>query len=301
MDRSNVENALAQLLENFQRCGITRFGSLPAGELPAEILDAVAQLTATTASPKSPSATPNVARRSPAVSELAATTPEAAAVSATQSTGATSGLRANDRILSHGLGTEPWSLPVLSLEQRQRRFDELSGQVRNCRLCSAIVSYRQQTVFGAGPLNPRVCFMGEAPGADEDRSGQPFVGKAGQLLSKIITAMQLSRDEVYILNALKCRPPQNRTPMNEEIEHCRHFVESQLDTLRPEFIVCLGAVAVRAILRSELPIGRLRGQFYQYRGARVVVTYHPSYLLRNESAKKHVWEDMKMLMAELGS
>lgn len=301
MDRSNVENALAQVLENFQRCGITRFGSLPAGEVPAEILVAVSQLTATTATPKPASASPNVARRSAAVSEIAATTPEATAVPATQATGATTGLRASDRLPSNGLGAEPWSLPVLSLEQRQTRFDELSGQVRNCRLCSAIVSYRQQTVFGAGPLNPRVCFMGEAPGADEDRTGQPFVGKAGQLLTKIITAMQLSRDEVYILNALKCRPPQNRTPMNEEIDHCRHFVESQLDTLRPEFIVCLGAVAVRCILRSELPIGRLRGQFYQYRGARVVVTYHPSYLLRNESAKKHVWEDMKMLMAELGS
>ncbi|MEZ6149097.1 MAG: uracil-DNA glycosylase [Pirellulaceae bacterium] len=301
MDRSNVENALVQVLENFQRCGITRFGSLPAGEVPAETLAAVSQLTTTTANPKPASASPNVARRSAAISELAATTPEATAVSATQATGATTGLRASDRLPSNGLGAEPWSLPVLSLEQRQTRFDELSGQVRNCRLCSAIVSYRQQTVFGAGPLNPRVCFMGEAPGADEDRTGLPFVGKAGQLLTKIITAMQLSRDEVYILNALKCRPPQNRTPMNEEIDHCRHFVESQLDTLRPEFIVCLGAVAVRCILRSELPIGRLRGQFYQYRGARVVVTYHPSYLLRNESAKKHVWEDMKMLMAELGS
>ena len=301
MDRSNLENALAQVLENFQRCGITRFGSHPAGELPAEMLAAVAQLTTTAATPEASSDSPKLARRSAVGSQPATNISQAAAMSAARPTAATAGLPASDLIPSNGLGNEPWSLPVLPLEQRQIRFDELSGQVRDCRLCPAIVSYRQQTVFGAGPLNPRVCFMGEAPGADEDRTGQPFVGKAGQLLTKIITAMQLSRDEVYILNALKCRPPQNRTPMNEEIVHCRHFVESQLDTLCPEFIVCLGAVAVRSILRSELPIGRLRGRFYQYRGARVVVTYHPSYLLRNESAKKHVWEDMKMLMAELSS
>lgn len=312
MDRSNVENALAQVLENFQRCGILRFGALPAEELPAEMLVSVAHLTAVlpipetsatspnmprrpvvgpqpTAAPPQGDASPTVARRSTVGSEPVTTTPE------------TTSQRASEPVPSIGLAKEPWSLPVLSLDERQSQLEGLAGQVRDCRLCSAIVSYRQQTVFGAGPLNPRVCFMGEAPGADEDRTGQPFVGKAGQLLTKIITAMQLRRDEVYILNALKCRPPQNRTPMNEEIEHCRHFVESQLDILRPEFIVCLGAVAVRSILRSEAPIGRLRGQFYQYRGARVVVTYHPSYLLRNESAKKHVWEDMKMLMAELSS
>ena len=290
MDRSNVENALTQVLENFQRCGIKRFGALPAGELPAEMLAAVAHLTAAPLKV----APPNVARRSTVGSQPTTATPDSSAVLnvARRPT-------VGSELDIDQLATEQWSLPVLSLEQRQVQLDVLSGQVRDCRQCSAIVSYRQQTVFGAGPLNPRVCFMGEAPGADEDRTGQPFVGKAGQLLTKIIEAMQLNRDEVYILNALKCRPPQNRTPMNEEIEHCRHFVETQLDTLRPDFIVCLGAVAVRSILRSELPIGRLRGRFHQYRGARVVVTYHPSYLLRNESAKKHVWEDMKMLMAEL--
>jgi DNA polymerase len=142
--------------------------------------------------------------------------------------------------------------------------------------------------------------MGEAPGADEDRVGKPFVGRAGQLLTKIISAMRLERSDVYILNALKCRPPQNRTPVPDEIDSCRHFVETQLNILQPAFIVCLGAVAVRSLLHSNLPIGRLRGQFHAYRGARVVVTYHPSYLLRNESAKKLVWQDMQMLMREMG-
>ena len=193
-----------------------------------------------------------------------------------------------------------WTLPVLSVDQRREKLEGLDAQVRACRLCEHIVHYRRQTVFGEGPLQPKVCFMGEAPGADEDRLGRPFVGRAGQLLDRIIAAMKLRREDVYILNALKCRPPQNRTPDPQEIENCRPWVETQLEVLQPEFIVCLGAVAVRSLLRSTSPIGRMRGRFHQYKGARVVVTYHPSYLLRNESAKRFVWEDMKMLMRELG-
>lgn len=303
MDSSNLENALLQVLENFQRCGISRFGSLPAGELPAEMLAAVGELSAASATPPTPPSREVAAAETtagPVASLSPETRPARLPAAASPPDRQAHSQAAVELVASGGLAAEPWSLPVLSLEQRQANFDGLGRQVRDCRQCSAIVSYRQQTVFGAGPLNPRVCFLGEAPGADEDRTGQPFVGKAGQLLTKIIAAMKLKREDVYILNALKCRPPQNRTPLNEEIEHCRHFAESQLDVLRPEFIVCLGAVAVRSILKSESPIGRLRGRFYQYRGARVVVTYHPSYLLRNESAKKMVWDDMKMLMAELG-
>ncbi|RMF42569.1 MAG: uracil-DNA glycosylase, partial [Planctomycetota bacterium] len=193
-----------------------------------------------------------------------------------------------------------WTLPVLPLDQRQQRFDALDAEVRACRRCEEIVHFRRQTVFGEGTLQPTVCFMGEAPGADEDRLGRPFVGRAGQLLDKIIIAMKLRREEVYILNALKCRPPQNRTPDPQEIDNCRPFVETQLEVLQPKFIVCLGAVAARSLLRTTSPIGRLRGRFHPYKGARVVVTYHPSYLLRNENAKRLVWEDMKMLMRELG-
>jgi DNA polymerase len=194
----------------------------------------------------------------------------------------------------------PWSLPAMSTEERKSRLEVLNGEVQACRKCADIVCYRQQTVFGTGPLQPTVCFMGEAPGADEDRTGEPFVGRAGQLLTKIIEAMQLKREDVFILNALKCRPPQNRTPVPEEIEHCHPFVETQLEILQPKYIVCLGAVAVRSLLGLNLPVGSLRGRFHQYRQSRVVVTYHPSYLLRNESAKKLVWQDMQMLMRELG-
>lgn len=142
--------------------------------------------------------------------------------------------------------------------------------------------------------------FGEAPGADEDRIGEPFVGAAGQLLDKILVASGLKRSEVYILNALKCRPPNNRTPTETEIENCRPFFESQLEAIQPEYIVCWGAIAVRAVLGSTDSVGRLRGKFHAYRGAKVLVTYHPSYLLRTPDAKKLTWEDMKMLMMDMG-
>lgn len=193
-----------------------------------------------------------------------------------------------------------WETEELDDAARRNLFKILDQEIRACRKCNEICSFRQQTVFGIGPIRPTVCFMGEAPGADEDSQGEPFVGRAGQLLTRIIGAMQLRREDVYILNSLKCRPPGNRTPSPEEIVNCQPFVEAQLETLRPKYIVCLGAVAARSLLRMDTPVGQLRGRFFDYRGAKVIVTYHPSYLLRNESAKRLVWEDMQLLMRELG-
>jgi DNA polymerase len=142
--------------------------------------------------------------------------------------------------------------------------------------------------------------MGEAPGADEDRLGEPFVGRAGQLLTDIIEkGMGLKRSDVYILNVLKCRPPGNRTPTEEEIANCREYFERQLEVLQPEFICLLGATAVRALLQRTQGMGRLRGQWFEYGNSRVMVTYHPSYLLRNPPAKKDTWEDIQMLMREM--
>ncbi|MFO0940185.1 MAG: uracil-DNA glycosylase [Pirellulales bacterium] len=195
---------------------------------------------------------------------------------------------------------QSWQSDSLDEAARLNLFQILNQEIRACRKCSEICSFRQQTVFGVGPIRPTVCFMGEAPGADEDKQGEPFVGRAGQLLTRIIEAMQLKREEVYILNSLKCRPPGNRTPLPDEITNCFPYVETQLETLQPRYIVCLGAVAVRSLLKTDAPVGQLRGRFFSYRGARVLVTYHPSYLLRNESAKKLVWEDMQILMRELG-
>jgi DNA polymerase len=142
--------------------------------------------------------------------------------------------------------------------------------------------------------------LGEAPGQEEDAQGEPFVGAAGQLLDKIITACKLTREEVFILNTIKCRPPMNRTPSDIEVQNCWQFAHRQLEIIQPEFICCLGSVAAKSLLQTGKSISQLRGVFHQYRGSRVMVTYHPAYLLRTPSAKRHVWDDMKMLMRELG-
>jgi DNA polymerase len=155
-------------------------------------------------------------------------------------------------------------------------------------------------VFGVGNPNAELCFVGEAPGADEDAQGEPFVGAAGQLLTRIIGAMGLQRSDVYICNVLKCRPPGNRPPEPDEIANCRSFLERQLEIIQPKFICALGAHAAKTLLDSSLSIGRLRGRFHQYRGIPVLCTYHPAYLLRTPEAKKDVWEDIQVLMKEMG-
>ncbi len=203
-------------------------------------------------------------------------------------------------ITQSNLAVAKWETNVLPTPDRTNFFSELNDQVTACRKCEDIVCRRQRTVFGVGSLNARVVMFGEAPGADEDRVGEPFVGAAGQLLDKILVACGLNRSEVYILNALKCRPPNNRTPTEIEIENCRPYFESQLETLQPEYIVCWGSVAVRAVLRSTESVGRLRGKFHAFRGAKVMVTYHPAYLLRNPDAKRLTWDDMKLLIKDMG-
>ena len=187
-----------------------------------------------------------------------------------------------------------------SAEQRRERLRAICTEVAGCTKCGELVANRTQTVFGVGNPRPRLCFLGEAPGADEDRKGEPFVGRAGQLLTKIITACTLSRDDVYILNILKCRPPGNRNPTPTEAGNCRDFLDRQLDVLQPEFICCLGAVAAQNLLDTTEAIGKLRGSFHEYRGIRVVATYHPAYLLRNPAAKRQTWDDMRMLMKAMG-
>jgi uracil-DNA glycosylase len=193
-----------------------------------------------------------------------------------------------------------WESNSLDFIARQEALETLSNQVVACRKCEDIVCRRQRTVFGVGPLHAKIVMFGEAPGAEEDRVGEPFVGAAGQLLDKILIASGLSRSEVYIMNALKCRPPNNRMPTDTEIENCRPHFESQLETIQPSYIVCWGAIAVRAVLKTTDSVGRLRGKFHHFRGAKVLVTYHPAYLLRNPDAKRLTWEDMKMLMRDIG-
>ena len=185
-------------------------------------------------------------------------------------------------------------------DDRVRALAILRQQVSDCTRCAELAATRTQTVFGAGNPAARICFLGEAPGADEDASGEPFVGRAGQLLTKIIEACTLTRDEVFILNVLKCRPPGNRTPDPAEVANCRPFFARQFEVIAPEFICCLGTTAAHALLGTTEPIGRLRRRWFTYGSAQVICTYHPSYLLRNPAAKKDVWEDMKMLMERMG-
>jgi len=186
------------------------------------------------------------------------------------------------------------------LERASGILEQLAVEVAACTRCTELAGGRTQTVFGVGNPSARLCFLGEAPGADEDRQGEPFVGRAGRLLDKILAACSLRRDEVYILNVLKCRPPGNRNPTPTEAASCRPFLDQQLDILRPEFVCCLGTIAAQNLLATTETIGRLRGRFHAYGDIRVVCTYHPAYLLRNPSAKRQVWDDMKMLMHAMG-
>lgn len=165
----------------------------------------------------------------------------------------------------------------------------------DCTRCKLHALGRTQVVFGVGNPEARLMFVGEAPGGDEDIQGVPFVGRAGQLLTKIIESIGLTRDEVYIANVIKCRPPQNRNPEPDEVERCEPFLFRQIDIVRPHVIVALGKFAAQALLRTLDPISRLRGRVFDYRGSRLVPTFHPAYLLRNPASKREVWEDMKLV------
>ena len=164
----------------------------------------------------------------------------------------------------------------------------------DCSRCKLHALGRRHVVFGVGNPKADLMLVGEAPGADEDLRGEPFVGRAGQLLTKIIEAIGLRREDVYIANVIKCRPPQNRNPEQDEVDTCEPFLFRQIDAIRPSVVVALGSFAARALLRTTDPISRLRGRVFEYRGAKLIPTFHPAYLLRNPSSKREVWEDMKL-------
>ena len=189
---------------------------------------------------------------------------------------------------------------IAQMGSRESRLSALATRVSQCQRCQELASTRTQTVFGIGNPNAKVMFIGEAPGADEDETGEPFVGRAGQLLTKIIGACGWTREELYICNILRCRPPGNRPPAPEEARNCREYLDGQIAIVDPDYIVCWGTTAAQNLLGSEDTIGKLRGRFFTHGRAKVLCTYHPSYLLRNPEAKKPVWEDMKLLLAEMG-
>ncbi|QEL18096.1 uracil-DNA glycosylase [Limnoglobus roseus] len=195
----------------------------------------------------------------------------------------------------------------VGVDDTRRQLTMLADEIRGCKKCPELFATRTQTVFGVGPDRPDICFIGEAPGADEDRQGEPFVGKAGQLLNRIITAAGLKREEIYICNVLKCRPPNNRTPAVDECKNCRPYLDRQLELLQPKVILCLGNVPTKNLLNTATGITRMRGQVYKYNGVPVVCTYHPSYIMRLEGqgeaerkAKLECWEDMKLMLKQIG-
>jgi DNA polymerase len=178
-------------------------------------------------------------------------------------------------------------------------LERVSGDLGECTRCK-LHRHRNKIVFGAGNPRAELVFVGEGPGHDEDLQGLPFVGRAGQLLTQMIEAMGLSRSEVYIANVVKCRPPENRTPEKDEVSTCMPFLLRQLGAIEPKVVVCLGSVAAQTLLNTNKSISRFRGEWFDFRGARLMATYHPAYLLRNPNAKPEVWTDLKKVMAYLG-
>jgi uracil-DNA glycosylase len=183
---------------------------------------------------------------------------------------------------------------------RPAALQAIRDDIGDCTRCPLAFQGRHTIVFGDGNPDARLMFIGEGPGADEDAQGLPFVGRAGQLLNNMIAAMGLKRSDVYIANIVKCRPPQNRVPEPEEANTCTPFLFRQIDVIQPEVIVALGSTAATYLLGSKSPLARLRGRIHEARGAKLIVTYHPAYLLRDPTQKKEAWKDLQLAMAELG-
>ena len=195
---------------------------------------------------------------------------------------------------------EVTAVPVAVARSAAEALAALRDDIGDCTRCKLHAQGRRQVVFGVGHPNAELMFVGEAPGADEDVQGIPFVGRAGQLLTKMIEAMGYTRDQVYIANVIKCRPPGNRNPEPDEISTCEPFLFQQIATVQPKVIVALGAFAARTLLETDHPISRLRGRLYEYRGAQLIPTFHPSFLLRSPGYKRDAWDDLKKALTVLG-
>jgi uracil-DNA glycosylase len=191
-------------------------------------------------------------------------------------------------------------VPVILARSAAEALTAIRGDIGECTRCKLHTLGRRQIVFGTGSITAEIMFVGEAPGADEDEQGVPFVGRAGQLLTKMIGAMGLSREDVYIANVLKCRPPGNRNPEPDEIETCEPFLFRQLASIQPKVVIALGAFAARTLLKTDEPISRLRGRVFDFRGAKLIPTFHPSYLLRSPGNKREAWDDLKTALGVLG-
>ncbi|MEW4530694.1 uracil-DNA glycosylase [Maioricimonas sp. JC845] len=286
----DLRRALLQSLRSWQSAGVSHVPI--AAALPVE--------------PPAPAETPS------AVPETEPAAPDQVTASSPSAPATTTVARGVDDVAGESAApppevppTEVESMPETegrprSRAAREKALSALAERVAQCTRCQELAETRTQTVFGVGDPQAQVMFIGEAPGADEDKQGEPFVGRAGQLLNKIIEACGWKREELYICNILRCRPPGNRNPSPTEAANCREYLDGQIKTVDPDYIVCWGTVAAQNLLDTTDTIGRLRGRFMEYGKAKVLCTYHPSYLLRNPAAKKPVWEDMQLLLKEMG-
>ena len=290
-DADQVRRAVIQQLEGLRRAGVTHWKRIEPVTLPSVA-------PAVDSSPKLATPTLETGKATSLFNETAPTpvrektSPSAAPNAGVPAQPATSKVSPVSR--------PPFQALNLSRPERIAGLEILRDQVKNCTRCPELASTRTQTVFGVGNPEARILFVGEAPGADEDAQGEPFVGKSGQLLNDIIKACRLRREDIYICNVLRCRPPGNRLPAPDECANCREFLDGQIAHVNPDYIVCWGACAAQNLLSSTETIGKLRRRFFTFGNAKVICTYHPSYLMRNPSAKKDVWEDMKMLFLDMG-
>jgi uracil-DNA glycosylase family 4 len=291
-EEAAIRRAVIQRLQDFGRSGLThwkRIEPIVSSNPPVTSPQVRPAPTVMTSPPRSTGQSPErlaqtAAHESPAI-------PAATPIKAPPP------IVAAAPVLPNPVTFQPLDLPR---DERIARLNVLCDQVKACVRCQELAGTRTQTVFGVGNPEARILFVGEAPGADEDKQGEPFVGRAGQLLNDIIKACRLKREDIYICNVLRCRPPGNRLPSETEAANCREYLDGQIAIVNPQYIVCWGSTAAKNLLATESPIGKMRGKFFQYGRAKVICTYHPSYLLRNPAAKKDVWEDMKFLFLDMG-
>lgn len=284
---------VARLLEHFNRCGVTM--------LPKSVVEPIQIAAAETVGNRPPAAAPTTAPQSRTADDLAAAIGRAVPTASSSPSQAAAGQPKPTSAAPILVSLDgPYPVASLPINDRVAHLQARAEEVSQCTRCEVLCRSRKQTVFGEGNAAARVCFFGEAPGEEEDSTGRPFVGRSGVLLTKMIEACTLSRDQVYILNTVKCRPPGNRNPTPDEISNCREYFEDQLLTIQPQYIVCLGLVAVQTLLKTTQSIGKLRSRFHQYHNSKVLATYHPSYLLRYPEAKREAWADLKLLMADMG-
>jgi len=296
MDLDTLRQAVIRRLDADRRAGLTHF---PKGE--AFALSAVPADAGSGAPPLGDGEPGDAGERSDRAAtrfaegmkrDLAANSPPPAPTPAAAP--------ATTALFEAGQGSGNTERSTLSADERAAELAIVERTVSGCLRCPELAATRTQTVFGVGDPSAAILFLGEAPGADEDAAGEPFVGRAGKLLNDIIKACRLEREEVYICNVLKCRPPGNRNPAPAEAANCREYLDAQIRLVDPDYIVCWGSVPSKALLDTKQGIGKLRKQFFPHGRAKVACTYHPSYLLRNPAAKKEVWADMKWLFADMG-